>query len=68
MFLARALRAPQRVKLYQYAICPFCNKAKAAFDLLKVPYEQIEVPRGAARFTAVLFSVRVSACWCCPVV
>ena len=48
MFLARALRAPQRVKLYQYAICPFCNKTKAALDLLRVPYEQVEVRRGGA--------------------
>ena len=31
------------IKLYQYAICPFCNKAKAALNYLKVPYETKEV-------------------------
>lgn len=31
------------VQLYQYAICPFCNKSKALLDYAKVPYETIEV-------------------------
>jgi len=29
--------------VYQYAICPFCNKVKAYLDYLKVPYETVEV-------------------------
>jgi len=31
------------MKLYQYAICPFCNKTKAALKFLKVPFSPIEV-------------------------
>ena len=31
------------VQLYQYAICPFCNKAKALLDYARVPYQSIEV-------------------------
>jgi microsomal prostaglandin-E synthase 2 len=31
------------VHLYQYDICPFCNKVKALLDLHKVPYETTEV-------------------------
>ena len=30
-------------KLYQYRICPFCNRVKAYLDFLKIPYEAIEV-------------------------
>ena len=29
--------------LYQYAICPFCNKVKAVLDFLDLPYEVVEV-------------------------
>lgn len=29
--------------LYQYEICPFCNKVKALLDLLAVPYTTVEV-------------------------
>ena len=32
-----------RLQLYQYAICPYCNKAKAMLDYFKVPFESIEV-------------------------
>lgn len=39
--LLRAAAEP--LKLYQYAICPFCNKTKAALDFLRVPYESVEV-------------------------
>ncbi|CAE7210305.1 PTGES2 [Symbiodinium microadriaticum] len=39
--LLRAAAEP--LKLYQYAICPFCNKTKAALDFLKVPYRSVEV-------------------------
>ena len=31
------------VRLYQYDICPFCNKVKVVLDLHKVPYEVVEV-------------------------
>ena len=32
-----------KVKLYQYQICPFCNKVKALLDYTRTPYESIEV-------------------------
>lgn len=32
-----------KVVLYQYQICPFCNRAKAYLEYLKIPYEAIEV-------------------------
>lgn len=35
--------SPAAVQLYQYAICPFCSKCKAALDYAKVPYQAIEV-------------------------
>ena len=31
------------VRLYQYEICPFCNKVKALLDLYKVPYDTVDV-------------------------
>ena len=31
------------LKLYQYAICPFCNITKAVLHYNKIPYEAIEV-------------------------
>jgi len=31
------------VTLYQYQICPFCNKAKALLSYAAVPYETVEV-------------------------
>jgi microsomal prostaglandin-E synthase 2 len=31
------------VTMYQYQICPFCNKVKALLDYLKIPYEAVEV-------------------------
>lgn len=31
------------VQLFQYEICPFCNKVKALLDLHRVPYETTEV-------------------------
>mmetsp|Transcript_6411 Transcript_6411/g.19392 ORF Transcript_6411/g.19392 Transcript_6411/m.19392 type:complete len:271 (+) Transcript_6411:71-883(+) len=33
----------REVELYQYEVCPFCAKAKAAMDFYKVPYSTIEV-------------------------
>merc|ERR1740138_2005753 len=32
-----------QLRLFQYAICPFCNKTKAALDFLRVPYSSVEV-------------------------
>lgn len=31
------------VTLYQYAVCPFCNKVRAALDYYNVPYKIVEV-------------------------
>ena len=31
------------VRVYQYAICPFCNKVKSLLDLYQVPYETVDV-------------------------
>ena len=31
------------VHIYQYEICPFCNKVKALLDLQRLPYETTEV-------------------------
>lgn len=42
-FVRLARSAEPRLQLYQYAICPFCNKTKAALDYLKVPYGTVEV-------------------------
>lgn len=42
MRAAVAVAEPQ-LRLYQYAICPFCNKTKAALDYLRVQYSTIEV-------------------------
>jgi glutathione S-transferase len=37
------LNADLSVTLYQYSICPYCNKVKAVLDALHVPYIAIEV-------------------------
>jgi Glutaredoxin len=31
------------IELYQYAICPFCNKVKAFLDYAGIAYQAIEV-------------------------
>jgi glutaredoxin len=31
------------IRMYQYAICPFCNKVKSLLDLYQVPYETVDV-------------------------
>ncbi|CAN0539590.1 unnamed protein product, partial [Scytosiphon promiscuus] len=31
--------------VYQYKICPFCNKLKAVMDYLGIPYKVTEVRR-----------------------
>ena len=33
----------QKVTLYQFTLCPFCNKIRAALDLKGVAYEMVEV-------------------------
>ena len=33
------------IKMFQYEICPFCNKIKAVLDYCKVPYDTVEVKR-----------------------
>jgi len=40
---ADAALGGQRVTLYQYDVCPFCNKVKAFLDFHKVPYDVVEV-------------------------
>lgn len=34
---------PETVTLYQFSLCPFCNKVKAALDVSGVPYKKVEV-------------------------
>jgi len=34
---------PKEVILYQYEVCPFCNKVRAFLDYHKVPYRTVEV-------------------------
>ena len=34
---------PGEVTLYQYAVCPFCNKVRATLDFYNVPYRIVEV-------------------------
>ncbi|CAJ1374232.1 unnamed protein product [Effrenium voratum] len=41
--MKRSVLRAAELKLYQYAICPFCNKTKAALEFLKVPYKPVEV-------------------------
>lgn len=33
------------IMVYQYKICPFCNKLKAVMDYLGIPYKVTEVRR-----------------------
>lgn len=32
-----------KLVLYQYMSCPFCNKVRAALDFYNVPYKMVEV-------------------------
>lgn len=34
-----------QIMIYQYKICPFCNKLKAVMDYLGIPYQVTEVSR-----------------------
>ncbi|MAJ97114.1 MAG: hypothetical protein CMI56_00680 [Parcubacteria group bacterium] len=38
-----ASQNPLSVTLYQYKICPFCNKVKALLDFCDIPYQTVEV-------------------------
>jgi microsomal prostaglandin-E synthase 2 len=40
---ADAARKNQTLLLYQYEVCPWCNKVKAVLDYYKVPYQVVEV-------------------------
>ena len=40
---AAAAKKIGSVHIYQYEICPFCNKVKALLDLQRLPYETTEV-------------------------
>jgi microsomal prostaglandin-E synthase 2 len=31
------------VKLYEFSLCPFCNKVRAGLELKGVPFESVEV-------------------------
>ena len=31
------------IQLYQFELCPFCHKVKAAMDAKGIPYSKIEV-------------------------
>lgn len=42
-FQAGSIQAPESLKLYQYQVCPFCNKVKAFLEYHGIPYEMIEV-------------------------
>ena len=39
----RATAAADAPTLYQYEVCPWCNKAKAVLDYKGVPYHAVEV-------------------------
>lgn len=41
--LKRIPKEDMRVTLYQYEVCPFCNKVRAFLDYYKVPYRVVEV-------------------------
>ena len=43
MATAAAAGSVGSVQIFQYDICPFCNKIKALLDLHRVPYETTEV-------------------------
>jgi hypothetical protein len=42
-FAANAQADLPSVKLYQYAICPFCNQAKAILSYAGIAYDVVEV-------------------------
>jgi len=40
---AHVIAAPPSIKLYQYAICPFCSKVKALLNYAGTDHELVEV-------------------------
>lgn len=42
-FCASAVVELERPKLYQYKICPFCNRVKSYLDFLGIEYDTVEV-------------------------
>ncbi|KAK9802683.1 hypothetical protein WJX73_005605 [Symbiochloris irregularis] len=40
---ARLTGVPKDITVYQYEVCPFCNKVKAFLDYHKLPYITVEV-------------------------
>lgn len=45
---------PKDVTVYQYKICPFCNRVKSYLDYLRIPYKTVEVnplTKGEVRFS-----------------
>lgn len=60
------------IMVYQYKICPFCNKLKAVMDYLGIPYKVTEVSKPLccahrAKFNrgAVLCHRRSACLWTC---
>jgi len=48
----------KEITLYQYAICPYCNKVKAYLDFLKIPFKAIEVnPFQSTHFAWIDFNI-----------
>ena len=41
--LQSAVEQPDKIRLFQYAICPFCNRVKAFLDYVGMDYETVEV-------------------------
>ena len=42
-FSTAASEGAPSVEMFQYKICPFCNKAKALLSYANVPYQAVEV-------------------------
>jgi len=39
----KAIQDIKKLVLYQYEVCPFCNKVRAVLDFYKIPYQVVEV-------------------------
>ena len=39
----RYWKGKYKIRLYQYEVCPFCNKARAYMEYHRIPFERIEV-------------------------
>lgn len=53
----------EEITVYQYKICPFCNKLKVVMDFLGIPYSVTEVSTREC-FTC-YYSLRVVPLYCC---